>query len=252
MSFMGELADIGVSDLLYLIAVRCQTGKLTVNTNNEDVSLYFDHGQLVLVKSSNPTLRLGKTLVRMGFLSNEQLREALARQERDVISQALGGLLIKYQYITEPQLSMGVEEQCVEILSRVIVGDSGSFVYSPDASLPARTEIISLHADRIIIEAIRRSDELGKLREQLPDMNSILELTANVDAISGTLSDDELVVATELQHASDTIKELSYRLAMDQLALWKAIKGLHDRNIVAVQNTTVVRATTAELELAVR
>lgn len=249
---MGGLSDIGVSDLLYLIALRSQTGKLSVSTNGDDVGLYFDHGQLILVKSSNPALRLGQTIVRMGLLSNEQLREALGRQERDVISRSIGTLLIKYQHITEQQLSMAVEEQCIEILSRVIVGDSGTFVFSPEPSLPSRTEIIRLHADRIIIEAIRRSDELDKLRDQLPDMKATLELVADVVAIADSLSDHEMIVATELQRAGASINELSYRLAMDQLALWKAIIGLHGRKIAAVQDTSSTAPAPVELELAMR
>ena len=42
MSFMGELSDIGVADLLYLLALRRQTGKLAVGANGDEVSLYLD------------------------------------------------------------------------------------------------------------------------------------------------------------------------------------------------------------------
>jgi hypothetical protein len=78
MSFMGELRDIGVADLLYLLALRRQTGRLAVSSNGEEVSLYLERGQLVLVTSSNAGLRLGRMLIRLGIVDSDRLREAPA------------------------------------------------------------------------------------------------------------------------------------------------------------------------------
>jgi len=52
MSFMGEINDIGVADLLYLLALRQQSGRLSVVANGDEVSLYIEHGKMVLVTSS--------------------------------------------------------------------------------------------------------------------------------------------------------------------------------------------------------
>ena len=82
MSFMGEINDIGVADLLYLLALRQQSGRLSVVANGDEVSLYIEHGKMVLVTSSNMALRLGRMLVRLEFLTNDRLREALRLQEQ--------------------------------------------------------------------------------------------------------------------------------------------------------------------------
>ena len=84
MSFMGEINDIGVADLLYLLALRQQSGRLSVVANGDEVSLHIEHGKMVLVTSSNMALRLGRMLVRLEFLTYDRLREALRRQEARV------------------------------------------------------------------------------------------------------------------------------------------------------------------------
>ena len=82
MSFMGEINDIGVADLLYLLALRQQSGRLSVVANGDKVSLYVEQGKMVLVTSSKMALRLGRMLVRLEFLTNDRLREALRLQEQ--------------------------------------------------------------------------------------------------------------------------------------------------------------------------
>ena len=101
MSFMGELSDIGVADLLYLLALHQKTGRLSVVANGEEVSLAIDQGRMVHVNSSNMTLRLGKMLVRLEFLTSDRLRDALRRLEQMGGRRPLGSFLIEGGYITE-------------------------------------------------------------------------------------------------------------------------------------------------------
>ena len=74
---MGELSDIGVADLIYLLAIHRQTGKLTISANGDEVYLYLDDGQLILITSSNQSVRLGRLLIRLGILDADRLRDAL-------------------------------------------------------------------------------------------------------------------------------------------------------------------------------
>jgi hypothetical protein len=177
-------------------------------------------------------LRLGRMLVRMGFLDSDQLREALLRQENGARAQPLGSLLLQHSYVTEAQLSHCVEEQCVEILSRVIAVEHGIFIYHKGVAVPARTEIIPLNADRIILEATRRTDELVRLRDLLPDEHSPLMLTMEIEAVAETLSDAEVSVAAALQAGALSIVELASRLSLDNVSLWRTIVSMRERGLI--------------------
>lgn len=239
MSFMGELSDIGVSDLLYLLALRRQTGKLAISANGDEVNLFLDNGQLVVVTSSNMALRLGRMLVRMGFLQPGKLREALQVQEHLTHSQPLGSILIQNGYVSEAQLTRCVEEQCIEILSRVIAAQQGIFVYHAGATVSAQTEIVPLNADHIVIEATRRTDELSTLRGLIPNEDAPLMLASRADFATDSLSDSEVFVVATLQAGASSLRELASRLAMDEVALWRTIIGMRERGLLVTGDMTV-------------
>lgn len=232
MSFMGELSDIGVADLLYLLALRRQTGKLAISANGDEVNLYLDRGQLILVTSSNMALRLGRMLVRMNVLDPERLREALQLQERSGGGQPLGRILLDHGYITEEHLSACVEEQCVAILARVIAADRGIFVYHRGTAVPPNTEVVPLNSDRIVLEATQRTDELLTLRDALPDDNAPLMLSTAVDDVADTLTDAEIFVAAALQAGASSLLELTSRLGMEDVALWRTVVSMRDRGLI--------------------
>lgn len=245
MSFMGELSDIGVADLLYLLALRRQTGKLAVSANGDEVSLFLERGQLILVTSSHMALRLGRMLVQMNVLDPDRLREALQLQEQSGKGQPLGRLLLSHGYVTEEQLSACVEEQCVAILARVIAADRGIFVYHRDAPIPPNTEIVPLNADRIVLAATSRTDELLRLRGALPDNDAPLMLSAAIEDVADTLSDAEVFVAAALQAGASSLAELTVRLGMEDLALWRTIVAMRTRGLLVAGDPTTVALATA-------
>src|SRR3954447_22060552 len=105
MAFMGEIRDIGVADLLYLLAIRQQSGRLSITANGDEVSIFIDNGRMVVVNSSNPALRLGRMLVQLDYLSDAQLREALKYQEHQGAGRSLGNILVNENFITDSQLT---------------------------------------------------------------------------------------------------------------------------------------------------
>jgi hypothetical protein len=241
-AFMGELSDISVADLLYLLSLRRQSGKLSISANGDEVNLFLSKGQLALVTSSNLTLRLGKMLVRLGMLDSLQLRDALQEQESSGRSRQLGSILIDRGWISEEELAYCVEEQCVEILARVISADHGIFVYNRGAKLPIKNDFNPLNADHIVLEATRRTDELSRLKELLPGPTAHLMLTDRVDEFADTLSDTEIMIASALHAGIGTLGELTTHVAMDDLALWRTVLSMRERGLIA---STQLNATAA-------
>src|SRR5215207_9915507 len=215
MSFMGEVSDIGVADLLYLLALGQQSGRLSVIAAGEDVAVYINQGKMVLVTSANPSLRLGRMLVRLEFLSADALREVLERQEQSGGNRALGRVLIENGLISEAQLRQCVEEQCIEVLSRIISAGSGIFVFHPDVRVASNTEIVPLNSDRILVEAIRRTDEISSLRAKLPIDTAQLTLSNQIDHDADTLTDTQIVIASALYSASKNLAELHEYVPVD-------------------------------------
>lgn len=229
---MGELSDIGVADLLYLLALRRQTGKLTVSANGDEVTLYLDRGQLSSITSTNMGLRLGRMLVRLGYLTVEQLQDALQEQERGGGTRGLGTIVLQRGWIAEHNLRHCIEEQCIEILARVIASDRGIFIFQRGATLPKRTESVTLNTDRIVLEATRRSDELVELRQRLPDPTALIMLSLHRDDVADTLTDAEVMVAMALQGNGMSLTELGQRLGWDELTLLRTVVRMRERGLI--------------------
>jgi hypothetical protein len=229
---MGELSDIGVADLLYLLALRRQTGKLAVSSGGEEVSLYLDRGQLILVTSTNPKLRLGRMLVSLGTLDSSLLKEALQLQEQRSRGLPLGRLLLQYGYISERQLSECVEEQCVQILSRVIAAEQGVFVFYLDATVPQGTEIVPLNADRIVLESTRRTDEVVRLRMAIPGGDSPILLNSTIDQMADTLTDQEVDIAAAIHSGAFTVGDIRASTGFDEITLLRTLLDMRQRGLI--------------------
>lgn len=247
MAFMGELRDIGVADLIYLLAIRRQSGKLAVTSSGDEVSLFLEHGQMVLVTSSDASLRLGRMLIRLGMIDNERLQDALQMQQSLAKGQPLGRLLLDQGVVTADDLARCVEEQCIEILTRVIVAEQGTFVYHRGAAAPANMQIVPLNSDRIVLEATRRTDELVTLRGLLPQPQAIVMLSPSIEAVAGSLSDTEVYIAATLTDGATSLAEITDRIAIDQLTLWRTLVSLRERGLILTVDDSVEATPAAQL-----
>lgn len=159
MALIAKLSDIEIEDLVQLIVLRRQSGRLSVSTGGVAASLHFADGRLVLVRASDPALRLGQACLRRGVLDEQRLDGALRAQEDDRQGWPLGRLLLARGWATIEDLTHGLEEQGVAVLAKVMAADAGTLVFRQNVPVPPRTALIPLRVDRIILEAIRRLDE---------------------------------------------------------------------------------------------
>lgn len=234
MSFMGEISDIGVADLLYLLALRQQSGRLSVVANGDEASLFFDQGRMVMVTSSNMAMRLGRMLVRLDLLTNDRLKEALRLQDRRGDGRPLGTILIDEGFITERQLHQCIEEQCIEVLARFIVAETGIFVFHRNDRVSPKAEIVPLNSDRIMLEAMRRTDDLAALRAMLPDEVAPLLLGPTIDSDADEMSDIEIAIASEIYERSTNLRGLRERLSYDDATLWRTVLRMRERGWIIV------------------
>jgi hypothetical protein len=237
---MGETSDVNVADLLLVLARRLHSGRLAISLEGEEVQLFLDQGRVVSVSSSNHDLRIGRILVRLGILDAGRLEEAVREQEESGTSQPLGEILLHNGSVTRVDLARGAEEQCIEVLTRVIVAKQGTFMFSRDASPRAATALAALNTDGIVLEASRRADELVTLRSLLPPPGTRLGL-AKPAPFSGLTGWEERV-AEALASGTGTLAEIAQRIAGDDLALWRAIVGLRERGVVVTKGTDVLKS----------
>src|SRR5262249_5179294 len=104
-AFMGETEEVGVAELLSVLASRRHSGRLSITAEGEEIQIFLAHGKVVLVSSSNHALRLGRVLVRLGFVTAAQLDAAVREQDLPGSGRPLGQILVDAGWISREQLA---------------------------------------------------------------------------------------------------------------------------------------------------
>ena len=174
MALIAKLSDIEIEDLVQLIVLRHQSGRLSISADGIAASLHFADGRLVLVRSSDPALRLGQSCLRRGILDEQRLDSALRAQKSESQGLPLGRLLLARGWATIEDLTNGLEEQGVAVLAKVMAAEAGTLVFRHNVPVPPQTALVPLRVDRIILEAIRRLDERTLVFTHAPGTDLVL------------------------------------------------------------------------------
>ncbi len=181
MALSGTLKDFGIADILQLIGHQTKTGRLVLKTGNDEVEVSFIEGNVVFAtdKARKQANLLGSLLLRAEMLSNEQLEEALAMQQRTL--KRLGDLLIELSIVTAQQLAQMMRLQTTETLYKLFAWKTGTYEFEQEDIDAAKGSFEPIRAESILLEGFRRMDEWPGLRKKLPWVDATFEKLKELD-----------------------------------------------------------------------
>ena len=171
-------------------------------------------------------------LQRAGVLEPRELHEALREQERTGHNRSLGTILVERGYVATADVARCVEEQCVVVVARVIAAQRGTFRYSPNVAAPGRAAVTPLNADRILLDAMRRVDELEKLRTLLTARFAPLAPSARIDVWVATLNETEDRIVAALRAGPGSLAEFLDLLPIDEATTLRALISTWKRGLL--------------------
>jgi hypothetical protein len=235
MAFMGETTDVGVAELLSVLARRGHTGRLHINSDGEEVQVVLNGGKVTQVTSSHHSSRIGRVLVRMGVLKDEELNEAMRVQVGQQSAKPLGQILTSRGMATQMDLARAAEEQATDALSRVFGAHDGTFFFTGAPAENTRPGLMALNAEGIVLEATRRADEVQALRRMAPASDELLVLNRASIPIGNQLPEQAQRVIRVLGMGPLAVGDLVAQLADDERAVLRAIVGLQERGIIDIR-----------------
>ncbi len=126
----GTLDQYSLDDLFFLINLKKQSGKLTIINDNQSMTAIFDKGNLFhLQNDGNIRIanRLGTMLLRGGFITEDQLKDALERNNQT--GQPLGYILLNAGYLNQTELKGPLKLQMEEHLQKLFSWKQGTFTF---------------------------------------------------------------------------------------------------------------------------
>ncbi|MEO6463380.1 MAG: DUF4388 domain-containing protein [Candidatus Eisenbacteria bacterium] len=221
MALSGSLREFALSEILQLLSSQRKTGSLRLTRGTETSVIYLLEGRVAAVRdrgmpADDPMARF---LRRIHRLSDEQMRGVASihhESGRDLVD-----LLLNGRYIEREELSMLYERMVLDVLHDVLVWDDGIYSFSnvtpPESVLP-----VSLSTESMLMEAVRRTDEMRRYQTKLTDKGLVLGLRELPDP-DAALSEEE----KELFGLVDGRRTLGELLAEAPLTDYEAYEALY-------------------------
>jgi hypothetical protein len=189
MPLIGNLSDFALHDFLYLVAHGNKSGCLSLHSAGDEARLYFEQGKLISVLQPRRAERLGELLLRLGKVSPAQLQQALEAQ-RVNRGTLLGTMLVEQGAISEAELQASVQMFIERSVYDLITWREGVFEWHA-GQRPAPDQIqtpVPLAVENMVMEGVRRVDEMTRIRERIPSDDAVARLTARTQVPEGEVN----------------------------------------------------------------
>jgi DNA-binding response OmpR family regulator len=227
----GDLRVIPLAEVLQLIDHQEQSGVLTVSHAGARIELYFRKGRIdqALGEGLAEDLLLGRYIVDAELMGRQDFDGFLASREPLAGSRLIGGQLVKLGYLGQNDLKTALARQSAELVYECLRWRCGRFQLAVGRELPAPVVEASLELDveAILMEGFRRVDEWHLIERAIDDFD--LVFLRNEDAVAqmgrGRLTREELAIL-ELVNGKNTVKDIVRKSRMGSFEVSKMLYRL--------------------------
>ncbi len=179
LDLQGKIERFTLPEVFQLIASSRKSGTLGIQKDDSIVMVYFKDGNVIYGYGPRQTFHLGQLLKERGVISTQQLEEAIGVQAKTENSKRLGEILISRRFIDRTDLERVIKKQIEELLYSLLGWQAGSFKFYEN-QFPTDEEItVNLSVENVILEGLRRIDEMNMVKETLPDLEAVYTISAS-------------------------------------------------------------------------
>lgn len=232
MSLVGNLADLGLGEILQIVSLSRKSGILTLQSRGRQGIVVFRFGQVIRATSSNIKYFIGEELLKRQVVDEECLKKALQVQQASAYKERLGPILIQKFNISAQKIEEVVREQIERVVYSFFSWDEGNFEFElqddvetiDDSKIDPlqfmleqglNPQFLAMEGSRIIDEKRHRGDSIDDEEHCAVQDSPELEFNLaepSVDAInvSGPPENTgrELVIVEDDRSILDFLKEL--------------------------------------------
>ena len=175
MELEGRLnAPMSLPEVLQFLGMGKMTGVLTISQSDYTASLVLRQGRLINSSSLGRSRRLGQMLINRGLVDRAAIEEALAYQQDFSPGTPLGRILVHRGYISMDQLRQAIRLQLEEELWELFSLREGSFKFEHgDEDTIGTDSLVELDIEPLILEGTRRLDEWSRIVKNITSDSAI-------------------------------------------------------------------------------
>ncbi|UCG61810.1 MAG: DUF4388 domain-containing protein [Candidatus Zixiibacteriota bacterium] len=178
LGLQGNIEKFTLPEIFQLIASSRKSGTLGIQRDDSIIMVYFKEGEIIYGYGPRQTFHLGQLLKEKKIITEEQLEQAVRIQARTENSKRLGEIMTSRGFIDRADLEAVIQKQVEELLYSLLSWQTGSFKFYEN-QFPTDEEItVRLSVENVILEGLRRIDEMNLVKENLPDMAEVYTISA--------------------------------------------------------------------------
>jgi hypothetical protein len=174
MGISGSLKDVSVADVMQFIHLGRRTGTLLLSQGTKRAMIGFHMGRLVSAQAPR-TPKLGDLLITSGMIDRGILERAIDSQQTEPERRSLGQILVGSGSIDPEGLRQVIAQQIEQAVSEVMVWDTGNFEFAIDDLRPIDdialypSDVLpdaDINTQMVLLEAARIFDERNRDRAE--------------------------------------------------------------------------------------
>ncbi|UQA56514.1 DUF4388 domain-containing protein [Polyangium aurulentum] len=225
----GEITSAGaLCDIVSLIGQTGWTGELAVLDGQATRSVFFEGGNVVSAQSTAEGERLGEVLFRYGALTQEQVAEVAKAVTNEV---RFGEAAVKMGLLSREKLFSLVSQQVEEIVYAAVRVGQGMFYFLDRYDESRLTSRQNLPVSALLMEAVRRMDEMRYFRERIPSDQHVPDRVPE----RGPPSEEELEPIWEVVDGGMTVAEICRVLGESEFEVTRKLFQLVQAGCVTVR-----------------
>ena len=246
MGLEGTLRVFSLTDIFQMLGLQRKTGVLSVEGDDDTITISFLGGQVVAAESTARRLdnRLGSLLIRAGYVTQEQLDRILEVQRET--RQRMGFLLVREGLIDPQELREALRLQIARIVYTAFRWPDGRFRFSQEGMVDYDADHMApVSIDSILMEAAQMVDEwplfekkvgsLAGVYRRAPGVESLRLVAGEKNPPEGTLSVSRAEAETwRWIDGRHSVAEIMERAFLSDFEVLKGTADLLGRHLIEV------------------
>ena len=193
-----SLGNTTPAELLVKHASQSRTGRLVLASGAREKELFIDKGKIISCSSNDPARFLAQRLIATGLISEEQRQKALEIQRETQL--ALGRILVILGALTENQLHDAMRQKAEDEIAELSAWKEAKYVFVEE-EIPT-LQLVPLRIDiaELIVHQLDHGHVAPSQSLQAIDVASIVD-----EAVTELVIDDIAASADEITHNIEAI-----------------------------------------------
>ena len=243
----GEIGEFTIAEILQMIGLQEKTGMLRIRSRGRSATIFFEAGKLISTRDR-------RLITKDPFLEYLEQKQVLRPDQTNrimEIKQSVGGdaieVLQDLNLIDKSKLAELLTEYSIETLETIIKWETGSFEFIPvNDSIPEKKLIKPIRIEPILMEALRRRDEVEEIKRFLPPPDSKLKIAVpDIDELPLEKEEKRLLDLINGERTIEDIVELNQAHEVETLDILEKLFAL---GIIAISEERTATASAKEVD----